>query len=585
MCHELGHLMLDLPDLYDTSGGSKGIGDWGLMGGGSWNKTGSYLGDSPSHFSAWSKTSTGFTTPLDVDTEQMGVALPSANSTPSAPRIWVDPYRAHEYFVLENRQQGGYDAGLPGNGLLIWHVDQRQRGNSDETHKLVDLEEADGLDELDASTSSGDQGDPWPGNTDHTNFDDASTPDSKDYNGMPTQIEVKDISASMATMMADITPRAGQLWDHVRYDEAGPTTGAGLGTTTIWIGLRVTNTTGFSLLHGIDLYVTDTVGATLDVYFYESLDGGTPSNLLYSETGLAGVPGWNRLLLATPQSFPLNADRGIVVKIVNDSGTSPASVDSRGANSGRSYRDADGAGTFGGLPFDLNLIALLGAEQDTPPTATAILPATTGPTNADTVSFDVTFDKNVVNFNDAADLNIVHSGTAHAGVNVSGSGATYAVDVNGISGDGSFTLQVNTASDVQDEGGNPLAGSVTSDAVLIDNTAPTVSIGAPSTGSTATGPVSYTVTYSGADAVTLTTGDVVLNQTGDANGTVGVSGAGLGSRTVTISAISGSGTLGISINADTASDAAGNSAAGAGPSATFAVTGPVSETIFADSFE
>ncbi|TMO82040.1 M6 family metalloprotease domain-containing protein [Pseudoalteromonas spongiae] len=33
MAHELGHLMLGLPDLYDTDGSSNGIGNWGLMGG------------------------------------------------------------------------------------------------------------------------------------------------------------------------------------------------------------------------------------------------------------------------------------------------------------------------------------------------------------------------------------------------------------------------------------------------------------------------------------------------------------------------------------------------------------------------
>ena len=97
--------------------------------------------------------------------------------------------------------------------------------------------------------------------------------------------------------------------------------------------------------------------------------------------------------------------------------------------------------------------------------------------------------------------------------------------------------------------------------------------------------MSYTITYTDADSVTLLAGDVTLNTTDTATGSVDVSGAGLGSRTVTISSITGQGTLGISVAADTASDTAGNSAAGAGPSTTFTVTGMVSEKIFDDSFE
>jgi immune inhibitor A len=35
--HELGHLIFGWPDLYDTDGSSEGLGNWCLMGGGSWN--------------------------------------------------------------------------------------------------------------------------------------------------------------------------------------------------------------------------------------------------------------------------------------------------------------------------------------------------------------------------------------------------------------------------------------------------------------------------------------------------------------------------------------------------------------------
>ncbi len=59
-CHEFGHAF-GLPDLYDTDGGSSGIGHWGLMGSGSWNSP-----SSPSHMCAWSKIELGWITPAVV---------------------------------------------------------------------------------------------------------------------------------------------------------------------------------------------------------------------------------------------------------------------------------------------------------------------------------------------------------------------------------------------------------------------------------------------------------------------------------------------------------------------------------------
>jgi hypothetical protein len=88
---------------------------------------------------------------------------------------------------------------------------------------------------------------------------------------------------------------------------------------------------------------------------------------------------------------------------------------------------------------------------------------------------------------------------------------------------------------------------------------------------TVSGPVDYTITYTGADSVTLSAGNITLNKTGSANGAVVVNGSGTGTRTVTISSITGSGTLGISIAAGTAGDTAGNTASTAGPSTAFTV--------------
>ncbi len=170
-----------------------------------------------------------------------------------------------------------------------------------------------------------------------------------------------------------------------------------------------------------------------------------------------------------------------------------------------------------------------------------------------------------------ASITLNKTGSANGVMAVTGSGTTTrTVTITSVTGDGTLGISIaaNTASDTS---GNNAPAAGPSATFVVDNTAPTISIGAPSATLTTNGPVTYAITYSGADAVTLAAANVTLNQTGTANGTVAVTGSGLSSRTVTISGITGNGTLGISIAANTASDTAGNNAPAAGPSATFVV--------------
>ena len=133
--------------------------------------------------------------------------------------------------------------------------------------------------------------------------------------------------------------------------------------------------------------------------------------------------------------------------------------------------------------------------------------------------------------------------------------------------EGPHTLYVQERDDV---GNWSVSGSFV---ITIDTTAPTLVISAPSLSVANNGvSVTYTLTYTGADAVTCAAGQVTLNKTGSANGLVADTGTGATTRTVTISHITGfDGMLGISIAAGTASDLAGNTAVGTGPSATFTV--------------
>jgi M6 family metalloprotease-like protein len=208
-CHEYGHV-LGLPDLYDTddSEESEGIGNWGLMAGGSWGGDGASP-DFPSHLSAWSKMELEWLVPLIVQQNIIGQNIPSIESNAFALQIWTEGAPQTEYFLVSNRQQTGFDRNLPGCGLLVWHVDETVGGNQDETHKKVDLESADGNLDLDDMVNRGDGGDPFPGSSNNTNFEHTTDPNSDSYGGLETGVGVLNISSCAATMTADIVVGLG----------------------------------------------------------------------------------------------------------------------------------------------------------------------------------------------------------------------------------------------------------------------------------------------------------------------------------------------------------------------------------------
>ena len=367
MCHEFGHLALGLPDLYDTDNSSEGIGEWGLMGSGNWNKTGTYQGDSPAHLCAWCKVALGITDPAVITTSTTGTSILRGADNASIKRLWVDKYKVRESFLIENRQQTGYDTGLPGNGLMIFHIDDGQTSNTNENHKWVDVEEADGLAELDSKTDRGDTGDPFPGTSSKTAFNNTTNPNSKDYSNAGTGVALANISASGTTMTADFTPanQGGGTGDYVRYDDNGASgSGLGFGGSAIWMAVRVTNNTSMDTLDGFEYYSYD--AGTIDFYLYQSMISDTPNALLHTQTGFSASAGWNRLILSTPQSFPTSSDRVIVLKFTSSGGTAYAMADYGAPIDDRCWIDNDGVGTFyschtGGVygPMDFNIVALL----------------------------------------------------------------------------------------------------------------------------------------------------------------------------------------------------------------------------------
>lgn len=193
--HELGHLLFGFPDLYDTDQTSEGVGEWCLMGSGSWNND----GDTPAHPSAWCKVQQGWADVVNV-TSDGRIDIEDVKESRLVYRAWTQGSDSTEYFLLENRQQTAFDAHLPAGGLLLWHVDDAQPDNTDESHYLVGLLQADGRRDLEGAANRGDGGDCFPGWNDVRAVDNTTTPATTTYAGQDSLVRLADISDAGPTM-------------------------------------------------------------------------------------------------------------------------------------------------------------------------------------------------------------------------------------------------------------------------------------------------------------------------------------------------------------------------------------------------
>jgi immune inhibitor A len=197
-CHEFGHV-LGLPDLYDYGYDSQGVGFWSIMAGGVWADG----GRTPVHFDAWCKLRLGFVYPQDIYENLSNEQIDAVEFAPDIYRLFSlgDPF--FQYFLVENRQRTLFDSYLPGDGLLIYHVDETQNNNDNQDRYLVAVEQADGEFDLEHNNSA-DPGDPWPGLSNNRIFDDFSIPNAWLYLYGPSEVSVAYISDSDSIMHADL---------------------------------------------------------------------------------------------------------------------------------------------------------------------------------------------------------------------------------------------------------------------------------------------------------------------------------------------------------------------------------------------
>ena len=178
VAHEMGHV-LDLPDLYDVTSQTQGIGDWGLMGTASFARP-----RSPGSYSAWSLVELGWVTVEE---------LTGTRTITTGPRQLTDTVflaRTNdpgEHVLIANRQAVQSDTAQMNPaftrpktpGLLLWLVDEDRIASGRFSNQVntgvrqgVSLMQADGLNQLRTSglNNRGDAGDSYPGSTGNTKW-------------------------------------------------------------------------------------------------------------------------------------------------------------------------------------------------------------------------------------------------------------------------------------------------------------------------------------------------------------------------------------------------------------------------------
>ena len=115
ICHEYSHCF-GLPDFYNDYG--KVVAEWDLM------DYGNYAGKGfrPCGYSAHERMLMGWLTPIELTDAATIVDMPALEDEPQAYLIRNDGAE-NEYYIVENRQQKGWDKQLPGSGIIVFHVD------------------------------------------------------------------------------------------------------------------------------------------------------------------------------------------------------------------------------------------------------------------------------------------------------------------------------------------------------------------------------------------------------------------------------------------------------------------------------
>ena len=177
-CHEFGHC-LGLPDFYPTNGCTGfGMGNWDIL------DNGCYLsnGHRPAGYTSSERHFMGWMDLIDPEPNTQYTLAPLNTDEGTAVKVTND-VNSNEYYLLEYRTKTEWDAFLPGQGIMIIHVDYNKTAwdnntpNNLSTHQRMTLIPADNA--LNNYTQGGDL---WPNGTTNA-LTNTSTPAAKVFTG------------------------------------------------------------------------------------------------------------------------------------------------------------------------------------------------------------------------------------------------------------------------------------------------------------------------------------------------------------------------------------------------------------------
>ncbi len=284
---------LGLPDLFDTNTGLSAIGRFGLMDG---QAIFAYSGCFPPEPSAWEKIYLGWATPVEASLKDMQINITTnLAATASDTVVFKIPINANEYYLVENRirdankdgskvtismsdnqvlnltfpkDTDGYysyeidslsgevldvdefDWALPGNGIVIWHIDENiinskindNTINTDKNQRGIDVEEADGIQDIgeefttifgDQVVGEGDAVDFWYGTNPSKLFKNKFTKDSR-----PNTLS--NSGANSLISLTDFSPISNKMSFKLSWGDSliRPITVKDLKDTSDWIYLN-----------------------------------------------------------------------------------------------------------------------------------------------------------------------------------------------------------------------------------------------------------------------------------------------------------------------------------------------------------